>query len=127
MNDAMPDARQDNYCQFIENTKAFADMITPIRKRSESLSRSDLDGELDLAFIDGDHDEEAVRSDFGRVSELIKPGGVVAFHDLNSYHPGVGIVVGEALASGNWRLAGYVDSLAWIRKTKWRQIGSVLE
>jgi predicted O-methyltransferase YrrM len=118
MNDTMPDGRHDNYRQFIENTKAFADMITPIRKRSETLSRSDFSGKLDLAFIDGNHDEEAVRSDFARVSELIKPGGVVALHDLNSYYPGVGIVIGEALASGNWQLLGYVDALGWIKKTK---------
>ncbi len=116
MNDTMPDGQQDNYGDFIANTKPFADMITPIRKRSDELASSDIGSEIDLAFLDGDHSEQAVRADFALVSPLIKRDGAVAFHDVNAYYPGVGIVVGEALASGKWRLGGYVDSLGWIRK-----------
>ena len=113
----MADGRQDNFDQFTDNTKIFADMITPLRKRSEALSFSDVRRELDLAFIDGDHSEEAVRADFGRISPFVRPGGIIAFHDISDHFPGVGIVVGEALASRKWRLAGYVDTLGWIRKT----------
>ncbi len=46
-----------------------------------------LDGDgIDFLFIDGDHRYEAVRRDFEMYSSLMRPGGVVAFHDI-VYHP----------------------------------------
>lgn len=48
---------------------------------------------FDVAFIDGDHTEEGVRRDFELYAPLVKPGGVVAFHDTipngNRHEPGV--------------------------------------
>ncbi len=42
-----------------------------------------LDGEaIDFLFIDGDHRYEAVRRDFELYSPLLRPGGIVAFHDI---------------------------------------------
>jgi predicted O-methyltransferase YrrM len=38
--------------------------------------------ELDLLFIDGDHSEEGVRTDFELYRDLVRPGGAVAFHDI---------------------------------------------
>lgn len=44
---------------------------------------STLDGEqLDFLFIDGDHTYEGVREDFERYSPFMRPGGVIAFHDI---------------------------------------------
>ena len=37
---------------------------------------------LDLLFIDGDHSFEGVRCDFEAYSPLVRPGGVIAFHDV---------------------------------------------
>ena len=37
---------------------------------------------LDLLFIDGSHHYEDVRSDFVRFRELVRPGGLIAFHDI---------------------------------------------
>lgn len=50
---------------------------------SETLERVEqvLTGPFDVAFIDGDHTEEGVRRDFDLYSKLVRPGGVVAFHD----------------------------------------------
>ena len=46
-----------------------------------------LDGEtIDFLFIDGDHGYEAVRRDFELYSPLVRPGGIVAFHDI-VHHP----------------------------------------
>jgi cephalosporin hydroxylase len=42
-----------------------------------------LDGrEVDLLFIDGDHTAEGVRSDFELYRDLVRQGGVIAFHDI---------------------------------------------
>lgn len=38
---------------------------------------------LDFLFIDGDHSLFGVINDFVRYSPLVKPGGIVAFHDIN--------------------------------------------
>ena len=37
---------------------------------------------LDILFIDGDHTYEGVKRDFFAYSPLVRPGGVVAFHDI---------------------------------------------
>jgi len=43
---------------------------------------------FDFIFIDGDHSYEGVKKDFEMYSPLIKPGGYIAFHDINSTdHP----------------------------------------
>jgi predicted O-methyltransferase YrrM len=37
---------------------------------------------LDLLFIDGDHSYEGVREDYELFSPLVRPGGLIAFHDI---------------------------------------------
>jgi predicted O-methyltransferase YrrM len=55
-----------------------------VRRRLEGL----LGGEqLDLLFIDGDHEYEGVRADFERHRDLVRPGGLIAFHDVVPDHP----------------------------------------
>jgi predicted O-methyltransferase YrrM len=39
-------------------------------------------GQIDLLFIDGDHTPEGVRRDFELYRDLVRPGGVIAFHDI---------------------------------------------
>jgi len=42
-----------------------------------------LDGRsIDLLFIDGDHSYEGAKSDFDTFSQFVRPGGIVAFHDI---------------------------------------------
>src|SRR6187200_1145374 len=41
---------------------------------------------LDLLFIDGDHDYEAVRRDFVDYRSLVRPGGLIALQDIVSDH-----------------------------------------
>jgi predicted O-methyltransferase YrrM len=40
------------------------------------------DERLDLLFVDGSHRYEDVRDDFLRFKELVRPGGLIAFHDI---------------------------------------------
>jgi len=37
---------------------------------------------IDFAFIDGDHTYEGVESDFARYGALVRPGGLIAIHDI---------------------------------------------
>lgn len=38
-------------------------------------------GEYDLVFIDGDHTFEGAKADWNAYANLVRPGGIVAFHD----------------------------------------------
>lgn len=49
-------------------------------RRVKNLLRGDL---LDFLFVDGDHSYEGVWDDFGTYAPLVRPGGLVAFHDIS--------------------------------------------
>ena len=54
-----------------------------------SIVESRLDGELlDFLMVDGDHTYEGVKQDYEMYKQLVKPGGYIAFHDVNDteYH-----------------------------------------
>ena len=44
---------------------------------------------LDFVFLDGSHDEAAVRADLAAWSPQVRPGGTLAGHDYDPRHPGV--------------------------------------
>jgi hypothetical protein len=78
---------------------------------------------FDLVFIDGAHDADSVRADIALSLPLLRPGGLIVFHDYRLYagevndglwNPGVTAAVGEFLAGGAELLAR-VDSLAVVR------------
>lgn len=49
---------------------------------------------LDLLFIDGDHSFEGVKSDYELYSGFVRPGGVIAFHDIQpGYERELGVEV----------------------------------
>jgi hypothetical protein len=51
-----------------------------------------LDGEpIDMLFIDGDHTYEGVKADYELYSPLVRPGGIVGFHDI-CHHAGLEFV-----------------------------------
>jgi predicted O-methyltransferase YrrM len=41
---------------------------------------------LDLLFIDGDHTYDGVRQDYEMYRSLVRPGGLIAFHDIVHTH-----------------------------------------
>ncbi|MEM7682321.1 MAG: class I SAM-dependent methyltransferase [Planctomycetota bacterium] len=41
---------------------------------------------VDFAFIDGDHSYEGVTQDFAMYGPLVRPGGLIAFHDILPRH-----------------------------------------
>lgn len=42
---------------------------------------------VDFLFIDGDHSYEGVKADFDNFSPLVRPGGIIAFHDIGAGDP----------------------------------------
>jgi predicted O-methyltransferase YrrM len=40
------------------------------------------DGKVDFLFLDGDHTYDGVKADFEMYSGLVRPGGLIAFHDI---------------------------------------------
>ena len=116
MNQTMPDVARNAHREFVRNTKEYSSLITPIIKKSKDLEFEDIGYHLDFVFIDADRGEDAVRSDFYTLMDWVKAGGLVAFHDISAWFPGINIVMGEALASGTWQICGLAGSLAWIRR-----------
>ena len=71
---------------------------------------------LDFLFIDGDHTLEGVDADFRTYSPLVRPGGLVAFHDIV---PGPPEFVGGV--PDFWTRVREADSLEFVED--WRQGG----
>jgi predicted O-methyltransferase YrrM len=122
-NETMPEGERDTFAEFCENTKGVRDRITAIRKRSDEVGL-EIPAPVNLAFIDGDHSYSAVKRDFELVQRLLGEDGVVVFHDCsNSDYEGVTRVIGEAVASGEWMIAGFLRTLLWMRRAKWCPTG----
>lgn len=43
--------------------------------------------QVDFLFIDGDHTEQGVTSDYLDYKEFVRPGGIIAFHDIVESQP----------------------------------------
>lgn len=71
--------------------------------------------EYDLAFIDGAHDRESVEADIHKALAVLKPNGLIAFHDYaNAVDFEVEAVVDGFIAAGA-ELISRTDSLAVVR------------
>jgi predicted O-methyltransferase YrrM len=61
--------------------------VTWIERFSHEVSPS-WNEAIDLLFLDGDHDEQAVLRDWNDWSRFVRPGGVVVFHDARLFENG---------------------------------------
>lgn len=77
-----------------------------------------VDDSLDLVFLDGDHSFEAIKRDFEDWSPKVKPGGILAMHDVvHPVHEGPRRVVDELIKNDpTWLEQRYVDSMFVARK-----------
>jgi predicted O-methyltransferase YrrM len=87
--------------------------------------REHLNGEmLDLLFIDGDHTFAGVSADFLLYRNFVRPGGVIAFHDVNDtpFHIAAGCMVHEF-----WKSVCYVydDRNTFTVNGEWGGIGAI--
>jgi hypothetical protein len=80
-------------------------------------------GSFDLAFIDGAHDRESVATDVRLALSVLRPGGLLAFHDYRTYagecdgrwDPGVTAAVDNLILVHGASLVARFDSLAVVR------------
>lgn len=57
------------------------------RKFQQQVSKALEGDDVDFLFIDGDHSEEGVWKDFLDYRHLVRPGGLIAFHDIVESQP----------------------------------------
>ena len=61
-------------------TLVIGDSTLPI---TASYVQSIIGDNIDFLYIDGDHSFNSVQNDFNNYSKLVKPGGIIGFHDLD--------------------------------------------
>lgn len=88
---------------FQSNIEPAKHIIQPIRKTSVAAAADFDDGSLDFVFIDAGHDYENVRADICAWLPKLKPGGILAGHDMDNLPnwPQVRTAVEGALPFGN--------------------------
>ncbi len=117
-NDAMTEGSRDTYAEFLGNTRAYRDLIVPLRGDSLEVAAG-FRRPVDFLFVDGDHAYDAVRADVDAWLARLSPGATVAFHDIG-WADGVRRVVAETiepLAAS----AGRLPNLYWARLDPARQ------
>lgn len=79
---------------------------------------ADFERPIDLLFLDGDHSHAAIRRDYLDWAPKIRPGGVLAMHDvIHAVHDGPRRVVEEIIEQDPfWVDLRYVDSMLVARK-----------
>jgi predicted O-methyltransferase YrrM len=87
-NDAMgAEGTRDTYAEFCQNTRPFEHFITMHRAHSLEVAKNVGTIPCDMLFIDGDHHFDAVVADLRHWLPSLKPGGMLAMHDID--HPDV--------------------------------------
>jgi MMP 1-O-methyltransferase len=90
------------------------DLVEPLVMTSAKAAES-FDKPVELLFVDGDHNYEAVKSDFELWSPKLLDGGTIAFHDRNS--PGVRrLIDGSVRTSNHFTQLGTKVEILYARK-----------
>lgn len=127
---------------FNKNIKKFGvkDKISPIIKTSAQAAKK-WDKPINLLWLDGDHDYEAVRKDFLLWEKYLVTNGIIALHDTcrsknicpitNTYIPkleGPARVVKKYLInSGRFKKIKVVDSITFTKKIKNRNCLEIIK
>lgn len=74
----------DDSEQWVRSHVGMFPNVTIIKRNSVDCAGL-IEGEIDLLHIDGDHEYDAVRSDFESFEPNVKKGGRVLFHDTRSF------------------------------------------
>jgi predicted O-methyltransferase YrrM len=92
--------------QYVDHPRG--DIVRQVYGDSRTMDWSTVGDGFDLAFIDGDHTEPYVRSDTENVLTVIRPGGVVVWHDYE--RRAVSTVLDKAASRG--------APISWVSKTR---------
>jgi hypothetical protein len=76
------------------------DKLVCIEGDSRQLDVARIEEPVDLCFIDGEHTDEAVLSDFRFVVDALADSGVIVFHDAQIVYHGLVEVIDDLKASG---------------------------
>lgn len=108
---------------FVDNMKRHGvlDVVHPLEGYSYDFVAGFKD-KIDLLFIDGAHEYDAVLQDYEQWSPLVRPGGMIAFHDVvteDNPDPAGPIMVAKKHIFDNplWADVKLVDALLVARKT----------
>jgi len=63
--------------------------VTFLRSDSAKFDTSPVRGFMDLTFVDGAHSYKYVKNDTVKGLEMLRPGGIIAWHDCTPSHPDV--------------------------------------
>jgi predicted O-methyltransferase YrrM len=97
--EVQPDARGLEYtylnnstARMLENLShvAATDKITTIDGSTRDIDRSHVNAKIDISFIDGEHTDDAVLTDFKFCLDVMSDSGAVLFHDASVTYNGIG-------------------------------------
>jgi glycosyltransferase involved in cell wall biosynthesis/predicted O-methyltransferase YrrM len=63
--------------------------ITQLYSDSREFNTLPYRNQFDFVFVDGDHSHDLVRNDTHKAFELLKPGGIIMWHDYSPKSPGL--------------------------------------
>ncbi len=106
-----PDARGFDYTYLNNSTERMLEKLRTVAEDkmeklvtidgdSRSIKPSEIDEKIDLCFIDGEHTDEAVLSDFQFCLGVLKPDGCIAFHDAQITYNGIATCIDHLEKAG---------------------------
>jgi predicted O-methyltransferase YrrM len=102
-----------------------AERVRHVRRRSQE-ALGEVDGPLDVVYVDGAHSYAPAAADIARWGERLRPGGALLIHDAFS-SVGVTLAVLRLLLAGSrFRYAGRSGSLAEYRRSDLGPAGRAL-
>ena len=85
---------ESNFTEFIYSGTPEAERITQLFGDSKAFDETPYEGWADLVFVDGAHAESYVLSDSAKALRIVKPGGLVLWHDYAGPHHAPGVFHG---------------------------------
>lgn len=90
---------ESQYTDFLYTDTPVASKVTQIFGDSKAFDETPWLGACDLIFVDGAHAYSYVKSDTEKALRMIRPGGVIVWHDFSPACPGVWKYLGELAAT----------------------------
>lgn len=108
----------EDHDTFVRNllTAGVGDQVRHVRMSSD-VALSEIDGEIDVLYVDGAHRYALARADIGRYGSRVRRGGTMLIHDSFSSIGVTGAIMRELLMSRQWRYEGRSRSLTTYRSS----------
>ncbi|MCF6150428.1 MAG: hypothetical protein E3K37_17470 [Candidatus Kuenenia sp.] len=106
-------------------SSAYADRITQLYGDSRSFDYSPYYGQMDIVFVDGCHHYDFVLRDSMNAFKMIKPDGMIIWHDYADYAPGV--MKALNVISERYSLTHIEGTSLVVYSGKWREIDNKSE